>query len=289
MPFEPAEYLFLARADAVIRNRLANGPGDDMQCRSNMIHRKRRVIAPLVIVFLCVVPLRTRAQGGPPLLTDDPGTPGNGRWEINLANAAQKSQGGRAADLPRVDINYGLGRNVQVKYEAAWTFSGGGAAATRSGLSNSLAGVKWRFLDAKQAGFDMSTYPQIEFNNPTGSLDRGLVDQGPNLFIPIEAGRTFGATAIVGEIGRWIMRGASDQWVGGLAMGRQWTDALELLAELHATTDSAFRHADPVVNVGARQLVNESFTLLASAGTGLRNSVDRTQWSFYVGLQFHIQ
>ena len=25
------------------------------------------------------------AQGGPPFLTDDPGTPGDGRWEINLA------------------------------------------------------------------------------------------------------------------------------------------------------------------------------------------------------------
>ena len=24
------------------------------------------------------------AQGGPPLITDDPGTPGNGKWEINI-------------------------------------------------------------------------------------------------------------------------------------------------------------------------------------------------------------
>ena len=24
-------------------------------------------------------------QGGPPMITDDPGTPGNGKWEDNLA------------------------------------------------------------------------------------------------------------------------------------------------------------------------------------------------------------
>ena len=27
------------------------------------------------------------AQGGPPMITDDPGTPGPGRWEINIAIA----------------------------------------------------------------------------------------------------------------------------------------------------------------------------------------------------------
>jgi len=30
-------------------------------------------------------PLLARAQGGPPMVTDDPDTPGDGHWEINLA------------------------------------------------------------------------------------------------------------------------------------------------------------------------------------------------------------
>jgi hypothetical protein len=33
------------------------------------------------------------AQGGPPLVTDDPDTPGDGRWEINLATIATHSTG----------------------------------------------------------------------------------------------------------------------------------------------------------------------------------------------------
>jgi len=35
------------------------------------------------------------AQGGPPLLTDDPGTPGHRNWEINIASTHFRSPGER--------------------------------------------------------------------------------------------------------------------------------------------------------------------------------------------------
>ena len=40
----------------------------------------------LTLLALCVwAPAPSRADAGPPYLTNDPGTPGNGNWEINLA------------------------------------------------------------------------------------------------------------------------------------------------------------------------------------------------------------
>jgi hypothetical protein len=36
-------------------------------------------------------------QGGPPMITDDPGTPGNGKWENNFAISAIDSKGRLAA------------------------------------------------------------------------------------------------------------------------------------------------------------------------------------------------
>jgi hypothetical protein len=48
------------------------------------------------------------AQGGPPLLTDDPGTPGNRKWEINIANTQFFSPGENEIETPLLDINYGL-------------------------------------------------------------------------------------------------------------------------------------------------------------------------------------
>ena len=279
----------MAAPDAVIRTQPAGRQRGETRFSLKPIFCGCRIFGALVIVFLSIVPCTTRAQGGPPLLTDDPGTPGNGNWELNIAYAAEKTHGERSTDLPRVDINYGLGPNIQLKYEVAWSYLDQNASATRSGLSNSLAGVKWRFLNEEQAGINMSSYPQIEFNNPTGSLDRGLVDNGPNLLLPIEASKTFGAATIVGEIGRWFRRDASDQWLCGVAISVPWSDSLELLAELHTTTESSFRHADPVLNFGARKPLNGSFSLLASAGTGLGNSEDRTELVVYVGLQLHIQ
>ena len=37
-----------------------------------------------IIFVLLFVPLSALAQGGPPMITDDPDTPGPGCWEINL-------------------------------------------------------------------------------------------------------------------------------------------------------------------------------------------------------------
>ena len=57
------------------------------------------------------------AQGGPPLLTDDPGTPGNRNWEINIASTQFFSPRENEIETPLLDINYGLGDRIQLKYE----------------------------------------------------------------------------------------------------------------------------------------------------------------------------
>jgi len=44
----------------------------------------RTIVGSLAILIL-LVPARAFGQGGPPLITDDPDTPGPGYWEINLA------------------------------------------------------------------------------------------------------------------------------------------------------------------------------------------------------------
>ena len=44
----------------------------------------RMVLRICFLGSLSLAPLSLFAQGGPPLLTDDPGTPGKNNWEINL-------------------------------------------------------------------------------------------------------------------------------------------------------------------------------------------------------------
>lgn len=56
-----------------------------------------------------------QAMGSPPLITDDPDTPGNGHWEINLGITTQRRPGARASELPLLDMNYGIGDRLQLK------------------------------------------------------------------------------------------------------------------------------------------------------------------------------
>ena len=44
------------------------------------------------------------------MITDDPGTPGNGHWENNLAIAFEHRPNEWSIDAPAIDLNYGVGR-----------------------------------------------------------------------------------------------------------------------------------------------------------------------------------
>ena len=130
--------------------------------------RARPVVAaiPLMIVCCLIAPGNARAQGGPPMLTDDPGAPGDGQWEINTALLEERTSSARDRSFPNVDINYGLGEHIQLKYETGYLFSDGpGSNGLRHDWDDSLLGLKWRFADQDNAGVDLSVYPQLELQN----------------------------------------------------------------------------------------------------------------------------
>jgi hypothetical protein len=247
-------------------------------------------LAPIAIVIgalwaLCFVPA-SFAQGGPPMLTDDPGTPGADVLEINLSYIEQKTHLERLRSLPHVDFNYGLGEHVQLKYETSWLLSdapdGGG---TRTGLDNSLFGVKWRFLDEEQGGLDMSFYPQLELDNSTGSVSRGLAEPGPNLLLPLEMGRDFGAVRLVGEVGYQFLRTHEDEWIVGVLAAKQLSESLEVMAEMRSVSEKFLNRGDVIANVGLSESLSPRVKVLASVGTGLTHGPDATTFLAYVGLQ----
>src|SRR5436190_20097431 len=121
-------------------------------------------IGHFLLISLCIgCAPSVFGQGGPPLLTDDPGTPGNRNWEINIASTHFRSLEEREIEAPLLDINYGLGDRIQLKYEVAYLFDSDGGAPYRGTVGNSLIGVKWRFFQkSNEKGWNISTYPQLE-------------------------------------------------------------------------------------------------------------------------------
>src|SRR5215216_4105629 len=206
----------------------------------------------LAVVIMVLFPAAiVYAQGGPPLLTDDPGTPGNGNIELNLALTLDQTRTERVFELPLLDFNYGLGDHIQLKYELAYLVIDQEDAGPVGGVSNSLFGLKWRFLDEDRHGLAMSTYPQIEVNNPK-SLRREFIESGTNLLLPIEAAKSFGKWEVGAEIGYQFIQHGDDQWIYGIAVGYPLTKQLELLAEIHGTADQDFSRHDPLFNLGTR-------------------------------------
>ena len=59
-----------------------------------------------LLILLTVSPATTWAQGGPPLITDDPDTPGPRHWEINFASVIESSTLHRQIEAPLVVLNY---------------------------------------------------------------------------------------------------------------------------------------------------------------------------------------
>ncbi len=48
-----------------------------------------------------LVPVAVHAHAGPPMVTDDPDTPGDGHWEINMAAAGGRNRTGALGTSPR--------------------------------------------------------------------------------------------------------------------------------------------------------------------------------------------
>ena len=53
------------------------------------------------------------------MITDDPGTPGNGKWENNMAIAFEHRPNETLIEAPAIDLNYGVGDHVQLTLQTA--------------------------------------------------------------------------------------------------------------------------------------------------------------------------
>src|SRR5438045_9635801 len=112
------------------------------------------------------------------MITDDPGTPGDRKWEINLAIAFEHRDGKTSLDLPAIDLNYGAGEHIQLTLQTAPVLLKREDHGPLGGLGATETAVKWRFLDEEKAGVDISMFPRVIFNIAQSSLLRGHAEDG---------------------------------------------------------------------------------------------------------------
>jgi len=247
-----------------------------------------RSIAAAALYVLCAEPLY--AQGGPPYFTTDPETPGNRRWEINLGFIPFATLGESETRMPDLDVNFGVGERVQLTVDVAWLREAGNSGPTQYGLSQDALGVKWRFLDDWH-GLSISTFPQALINNPTDSVDRGLVPAGQSFVLPFELSQTVGPIAVNAEVGWSSVRLGPDEWLAGLVVGHgrhlgNGGKTVELGAEFFAEGDVNGAPTQHTAGVGIRYEVHRTIPIRVLAMVG--RSVHHAEGSFtgYLGVQF---
>ncbi|HEY0182922.1 MAG TPA: hypothetical protein VGC09_08960 [Rhodopila sp.] len=246
--------------------------------------RKLLAAGALACVLTCAAG-SAHAQAGPPMITDDPAVPGPGNWEVNVALTGRHSADAWEGEVPLLDINYGVGEHIQLKYEVPVVVQH--EQGTRSGLGNSMAGVKWLFHDAGEDGWTISTYPQVEFRNPgSNSVQRGLAEEGTDFFLPLEFERSFGSVVLGAEVGHDFRSRGGGGWAGGVVLGTEIRHGTELMAELHGESASSLDRNAVAVNFGGRFALGTHSALLASVGRDLHNALeDRASVFGYLALQ----
>ena len=156
-----------------------------------------------------------------------------------------------------------------------------------------MLGVKWRFFQqSKEGGWNISIYPQVEFNNPDSAYDRGLVDRGPRLLLPVEITKVFGPIEVNLEVGYWFAKDRQHERIVGLAFGHQFTRKFEGLAEIYDAVLLGGRERSTSIDIGGRYEFHKDLLLIFMAGRSpLRSpwqSFGQPTYVGYFGLQVQI-
>jgi hypothetical protein len=262
----------------------------------------------LLLALLGACALTARAQGGPPFITDDPFTVPNRHWEVNIAGMATHNPGAASYNIPNFDINYGLGSRTQLKFEIPIAAATDSNNTTRAGLGNTLLGVKFRPYEHYKTGepksddsvnFAIGTYPQVSINNPTSTVRRGIVETGPQYYLPLELIAKIGPIGLNGEYGHWFgNRHVPSRWGRGLIAGHEFNQYFELYGEIYDLEDinkidNNPRQRQVTVDIGGRQSLDKHdfMRLLFMAGRSIHTANKNNSepdWIAYLGVQIHL-
>ncbi|MFZ1219363.1 MAG: hypothetical protein WAO00_08715, partial [Chthoniobacterales bacterium] len=215
---------------------------------------------------------------------DDPGTPGDGKFEINLAIAFERRPNESAFNAPAIDINYGVGDRIQLTLQGGPVLLKRKQHGTIGGLGGTEAAVKWRFVDDQRTGLSMSLFPRVIFNISRSAARRGLAEDGTRFQIPIQITKAFKDFDLDVEWGPVTSTVGPSEWLYGIVVSVDVAKTTSLMAELHGSSRTNFSDDELAVNVGIRQKLNDHCLFIGSLGHEVRSREARA-WIGYSGVQ----
>ena len=218
--------------------------------------------------------------GSPPMVLDDTGTPGDRAVEANFVIEGDFQTDSESFESPEIDLNYGIGESLQLKYEVPWGWTrttardefGNESTESSRGVGNSNFGVKYRFYDNEDSELSFAIYPQVEFRTPgaKSEADGGVANSGTTWILPLLLTKDYERFSITANLG--AEKSTSEPHVigfGGFGVGTRLTDRVALLAEIAVRDIGNGSDARTQVDLGTRYKINESHSVTASVGTDI--------------------
>jgi hypothetical protein len=248
--------------------------------------------AGLVLVsllgLLFLAPRSLRAQGGPPFLTNDPGTPGNGNWEINIGVMPILRHDVNQYQLPQLDINFGAGDRVQLTCEIPFVLQTTPGHTLDTGWSNAFVGTKIRFYQNEKSGWRISTFPQLQTQGSPRSARSGIAADATRFFLPVEITKSFSKVSLDFEAGYFFSWSSNShpERILGFAAGHDFTPKLELVGEVYNDRVLGALPHDTTWDVGGRYHFSKAVILLFMAGRSFSsNTSGQPNFYGYIGVQ----
>lgn len=233
-----------------------------------------------VLMILCVLFSKQLFSqgGGPPMLTDDPGTPGTNNWEINTSFNTHFA-GFAELETPLLDVNYGLGERTQLKIEMPLLITEGEDGNFSVTAGNPVPGVKIRFLDEDKHWLSMSTFPAVAI--PVHK------EESAEYKLPVQLEKTVNKFRVGLELGYLYTGHHSHHLLNGNLFGYKFSEKFEMVGEFYLDKNFQQRPTAAFVNFGFRYEISSHFIFINSCGTQVLTPANEATEKFFsfTGLQ----
>ena len=242
----------------------------------------KKIIHVVLFGLFCTVEIFAQG-GGPPMITDDPGTPDVGSWELNFSFNSDIKTNEKEFEAPLLDINYGYNERTQLKIEFPYLFSKMYNEELKSQLGDVKSGIKYRFFDEEKFPFSMSIYPQLEISTENLGYEEFL--------FPVQFEKSFGRVVFGAELGYGYLKNNLDYFQNGILLGYGFSENFEIMSEVNLYVNGeTLEEIEGTFNFGLRYEINESVKIILSFGTGIiAPETDlKTKFISFVGMQLNL-
>lgn len=222
------------------------------------------------------------AWAGPPYVADDPEPTDFRHYEIYLFATGESSRGGRAT-AAGLDFNYGATPDLQLTGVVPIVDEHPSGERAKTGVGNIELAAKYRFVHQNEIGWDVAVFPRLFLQSPS----RDVGEQHTSVLLPLWLEKDWPGWSTFGG-GGWVYNrgtGAQDFYLAAWALTHQFTDRLQLGAEIqHQTPDTRGGKASTGVGIGMKYDVATHWHLLAYAAPGVQNAPETARYAWYASI-----